>query len=114
MRGKNRAASCFECEGACDRQERGVCNRAKIYLWELKLARFEIVITVTKAIIVAAFPPVPVVQLDRKLALGLVLHKHATEGEAGAGEADVWCPAGHGEEQEGVEDPDKREGVACP
>ena len=71
----NGAASCFECEGGCGGVELSGC------VWKLNLAGFEIVITVTKAIITAVFPPALVVQLARKLALELVLGKHASEGE---------------------------------
>ena len=57
---------------------------------------FDIVTTVTKAIITAVFPPVLVAQLVRNLALELILRSDATEGEASAGEGGVWCPVGHG------------------
>jgi len=75
--------------------------------------------------IIVIFPPTLVVHLALKLALDLILNEHATEGEharfegaqdgeTGVGERSGWCPAGHDEDEDGVEEPDEGEGVRRP
>jgi len=74
---------------------------------------------------VAMFPPTLVIHLACKLPLDLALRKHTTErkrprlksaqhGDTGVGERSGRCPAGHGEHEEDVEDPEEREGVRGP